>query len=133
MPEPGFEHDVAAAQLVLCQRQDVENRLIDVQPFLARRLALHECANTPDDFGRPLAITGNALERPSGLVHLGRLGREPACARGSTGDNRPEGLIHFMRDGSGELPHCHHTCHVRKLVLRVTQGFLSFPPIVYIG
>jgi len=78
--------DFASAQLVLRKRE--HSRIVSLRPaFLARRLALHECPDTPDDSAALLPSSAYALQRPAACPFCGGLVAKPARARGCTRDD----------------------------------------------
>ncbi len=115
-----------AAQLVLREREDVENLAVDIEQLQARRLALRERADSRDDLARPLAVGGDVVERRARFRHLGRLGSEPARAGGGAGDHRPQGLADLVDNRGGQLAQRVHAVRMRELGLQSTQPLALF-------
>ena len=73
--EPRLEQDIVPAQLVLSEGDHLEDRFIDIQPPLARRLVFHEGPDPRDDRTGPPTVVDDAFERPQRLLHIRWFGR----------------------------------------------------------
>ena len=124
--ELGPKNDVVAAQLVLRERDDVENLAVDVEQLHARQLALRERADSRDDLARPLAVGGDVVERRARFRNVGRLGGEPARAGGRARHHRAQRLADLVDDRGGQLAQRVHAIRMRELRLQSTQPLALF-------
>ena len=105
------------------QGHDLKDCFVDLQAFLLWGRLLDEGADPADDVAGSMTVLDDTIESVLGLLHIGRLARQPAQAGIGVGDHPGERLLDFMGNRRRQLPHRGDAVDVRKLHLRLAQGF----------
>src|SRR5208337_1531128 len=87
---------------------------------------LDQCTDPANDLARPIAVLHDTAERLPSLLDIRALRAQPAQTGMGIGDRSGDGLVHFMSDRGGELPHCCDTVGVRELPLNLAISVLAF-------
>ena len=91
----------------------------------SRSALLEEQADPADDFRRARSVFHDSHSSRARLFQIGMIARKPTQAGIGVGDGGGDRLIHFVRQGSGQLSHGGHPVHVREIRLRLAQRFFG--------
>jgi hypothetical protein len=101
-------------QFAARQRNDFADRIVDVQPILARLRLRDERANPTDDVAGSSPIADDPIKRLLNLLRVRWLHIEPAQSGLCVGDHRGDRLIDLMSDRGRQLPHGRDAIGVRE-------------------
>ena len=102
--ESSLQRDAIPLHLAPCQRDDLQDRIVDVHGAFLRRGFPDESADPANDIAGSITILDNAMEGLAGLLQVRRLRGEPAQTGTRTGNHRGDRLVHLMGDRGGHLP-----------------------------
>ena len=112
-----------ALHFAVRQREDIPDRVVEVEPVLTGGGVPGEGADAGDDSASALAIGHDPHGGLPGALQV--LGGEPAHAGIGAIDHGAERLIDFMGDRGRQLAQRRQPCHVRQLRLGLAQGLLG--------
>jgi len=81
------------------------NDFVYINQLSLRRSLLEELADSIDDVGGSGCILDDSRRSLACFFHIGWIARKPSQARIAVGDGGGNRLIHFVREGSGQLSH----------------------------
>src|SRR5258708_20537892 len=91
-----------------------------------------ERPDPPDYLTRPIAVIDNTFRRASRSGEVRSSAIEPAQTSFGVGDDGGERLVHFMRDGGGQLAQGCYAHAIRPVRLRVPQPPPTLPALPYL-
>src|SRR5205807_8808696 len=110
----------------------LSNNLVYIHELPLRSAFLEELADAADDFPRALSVFHDSRSSRARLFDVWSVACEPAQASISVGAGSGDWLIHFVRQGSGQLSHGSHPADAREIRLRLTQSLQGlFRPLAF--
>src|SRR6267378_6817793 len=101
------------------------NDFVHIDQFLLRSNILEKQADAADDFRGALSIFDDSGGSRAGLFNVGRVAGEPAQAGAGVGAGGGNRLLHFVREGGGQLAHGGHAADARQIFLGFAQRLRS--------
>src|SRR5882762_10077346 len=101
------------------------NDFVHINQLLLRSNILEKQADAADDFRGALSIFDDSGGGRAGLFDVGRVAGEPAQAGAGVGAGGGNRLLHFVREGGGQLAHGGHAADARQIFLGFAQRLRS--------
>ena len=109
------------------QGDNLEDSVVDRNAVLPWRRFPDQRTDPTDDLARSFSVLLDITERLLGFLEIWPLRAQPAQTGLGIGDSRGDGLVHFMCDRGGELPHCRNAVRVRQRHLNLAVSLLTQP------
>src|SRR5882762_3277686 len=101
------------------------NDFVHIDQFLLRSNILEKQADAADNFRGALSIFDDSGGGRAGLFDVGSVAGEPAQAGAGVGAGGGNRLLHFVREGGGQLSHGGDAADACQIGLRLAQSLLG--------
>src|ERR1700756_4719108 len=129
----GPDYYAVSRGLAVQESDHLSNRLVYVHDFALRSTFLEELTDAADNLSRASCVFYDSHGGRARLFDVWSVAREPAQARIGVGAGRGNWLIHFVRQGNGQLSHRGHPGDACEIRLRLAQSLAGLFSLLALG